>query len=239
MRFFRWLVIGFFLLVVAIAATLLGLYRASQSVPDFYQAALEFEPEEADKAGDQLEQQVIQLHNDVEQGASWELQLTDAQINGWLATDLPEKFPGLLPGEVEDPRVAFQDGMTHVACRLKTTKLNTVLSLVLDAYLTEQTNEIAIRIDKARAGLVPVPLKGVLESVATAAKQSGLQLRWTQDSGDPVALIQIPTDREDLRSGVVVQSMQIDEGKITVLGTADETSQSASRTSADRLESAR
>ena len=179
------------------------------------------------------------MHNDLEQGESWELQLTDEQINGWLATDLPEKFPGLLPGEAEDPRVAFQAGMTHVACRLNTPKLKTVLSLVLDAYLTEETNQIAIRIDKARAGMVPVPLKGVLESVATAAEQSGLQLRWTLDDGDPVALIQFPTDREDLRSGVVIQSLQIDEGRITVTGTADDSPQSAERNSRDRRDSLR
>ena len=236
MRFFRWIVIGFFLLVAAIGATLLGLYRASQSVPDFYQAALEFEPEEADKAGDQLEQQVVQLHNDVQHGESWELQLTDEQINGWLATDLPEKFPGLLPGEVEQPRVAFEDGMTHIACRLNTPKLKTVLSLALDTYLTEEPNEIAIRIDKARAGLVPVPLKGVLESVVAAAKQSGLRLRWTQEDGDPIALIQFPTDREDLRPGVVIRTVLVEEGKITVTGTADDSPQSAKRDSASRVE---
>jgi len=227
MRLFRWLVMGLFLLVALVGATMLGLYRASQTVPEFYQAALHFEQEEADKAGDQLEQQVVQLHNDVQHGESWELELTDEQINGWLATDLPEKFPGLLPSEVEQPRVAFQGGLTHIACRLNMPKLKTVLCLALDGYLTEETNEIAIRIDKARAGMVPVPLKGVLESAATAAKRADLHLRWAQTDGDPVALIKFPTDRDDLRSGVVIQSVQVEEGKIIVSGTADDSSQSA------------
>jgi hypothetical protein len=49
-----------------------------------------------------------------------------------------------------------------------------------------------------------------------------------------VALIQFPTDRDDLRSGVVIRSVQIEDGKIKITGTADDSSQSATWSSLNR-----
>ncbi len=47
----------------------------------------------------------------------WSAVFTDEQINGWLAADLPEKFPQLLPPEIQDPRVVFAPGQLQLACR--------------------------------------------------------------------------------------------------------------------------
>jgi hypothetical protein len=209
-------------IVMLVAASVIGLYRASQSVPDFYELALEVESDAADQAGDELERQVIAMASDVEQGERWELVLTDHQVNGWLAADLTRKFPDLLPPELRQPRVSFQDEMTYLACQLNSGKVSTVLSLQLDPYLTEQPNEIAVRVRRVRAGMLPVPLTKLLDQISVAAQKSGLSLRWSQLDGDPVALVALPVERPELRAGVMLDQLEVGRGALVVSGTADE-----------------
>jgi hypothetical protein len=214
---------GFLGLTVAIlvAASVMGLYRASQSVPDFYATALKLEFDAAGQAGDELERQVVEMANDLPKRERSALVLTDQQVNGWLATDLTEKFPYLLPPQLQEPRVSFQGETTLVACQLNTGKVSTVLSLQLDPYLTQQPNEIAIRVRRVRAGVLPVPLTKLLDQISEAAHRSGLSLRWSQEDGDPVALVALPVERPEIRSGVMLEQRQVGTGALVVSGTAD------------------
>ncbi|MDG2384312.1 MAG: hypothetical protein P8N76_21765 [Pirellulaceae bacterium] len=222
MRILRRLLLGFVLLVVVASLAGVGLYLATKSVPEFYTVALKFDAVSADQAGDELEQQVLELHNELEQGKTWELVVTAEQVNGWLATDLEEKFPDLLPPEVCQPRVNFLDGETHIACQLKTPQVDTVLSMALEPYLTKEPNEVAIRVAYVRAGSVPVPLKGLLDKVSAAAIEAHLPLQWSQSKGDPVALLRVPTDRPELESGIVIERIRVEDGKFYISGKADE-----------------
>jgi hypothetical protein len=215
----------------------LGLYRASQSVPDFYEEALQFDHQAANIAGEELEQKVVALHNELEAGPNWELCLTDQQVNGWLAADFIEKFPSLLPPEVKEPRVSFQDNAAHVACRVDSGKMSSVLSLKLQAYLTDQPNEIAVRVSQVRAGMLPVPLAKVLDRVSAAALKSGFHLRWAQQDGDPVAVVALPTERPDVRNDVLVETLQIGSGLLRIAGSAADEPQSPARVAEASAES--
>ncbi len=195
---------------------------ASQSVPKFYELAMELQPEEADQAGDEFERQVVAMASDLEEGHRWSLVLTDHQVNGWLATDLLQKFPNLLPKEVEAPRIAFREQMASLACRVNTEKVSTVLSVNLEAYLTNEPNEIAIRVQRVRAGVLPVPLTKILDQITEVAHQSGISLRWTQREGDPVALVALPVERPELRPGVVLERLEMGTGELVVEGVADD-----------------
>jgi hypothetical protein len=219
---FRQLIVLSIAIVILAIVSLLGLYRASQAVPEFYELALKQETTAAGLAGDELERRVVAMSSDLNEGNHWELILTDEQVNGWLATDLETKFPNLLPRQVHEPRVAFQDQAAHVACRLDSQNVSTVLSLKLEAYLTDRANEIAVRVRRVRAGVLPVPLTKILDQITAAAHQSGVTLHWSQQDGDPVALVALPVERPELRSGVVLQQLTMGTGKIVVSGTADD-----------------
>ena len=221
MRILRRMLLCLVVIAIMVGLALYSVFRASQSVPEFYTAALELERDVADQAGDELEQQVVELHQELEQGSRWEIVVTAKQVNGWLAADLDQRFPGLLPREVKQPRVAFQDGETHVACRLETPKVNTVLSMALEPYLTETPNELAVRIAHVRAGSVPVPLKGFLDRVSEAAMEAGVPLHWGQEGGDPVAIVQIPQSHEELSTGVIIDTIRIDDGLLHIAGRSD------------------
>jgi hypothetical protein len=209
------------ILVIA-AVLLIGVYRASQHVPTFYQKALQREPVRQAKAGDQLERQVLELHNEVKEEGHWQAIFTDEQINGWLAADLPEKFPKALPKEVTDPRVAIEPREVKIACRYKAEKMSAILSLALEIHLTDEPNVVAVRIRKARAGALPLPLKQWLDRISKSAEKANVSLHWAQVDGDPVALVTVPREHKEFQHRILaVETIEMRTGEIYLAGRTD------------------
>jgi hypothetical protein len=218
-RLFRAALVLVALVVAGVAVFLTAAYRATQAVPEFYQAALVERPVEQKAAADELEREVLELHNEVRQPGRWEARFSQDQINGWLAADLPAKFPGVLPEGVSQPRVAIDANQVQMAVKFKQGEVETVLSLSGDAYLTDRPNEVAIHIDHVRAGAFPVPLSRFLDNIAEQAGDAGLPLRWDEQDGDPVAIVTLPLDREEFKGKQLrVEELQINDGEIVVLG---------------------
>lgn len=211
------------LLTAGVAILLTAAYRATQHVPEFYQAALAQKPVEQKAAADQLERQVLQLHNEARKPGRWEARFSQEQINGWLAADLPVKFPGALPAGVSEPRVAIEPGRMQLAVRYDNGDVGTVVSLAGDVYLTDRPNEVAIHIEHVRAGAFPVPLAQFLDDIAERAGEAGLPIRWSEEDGDPVALVVLPLDREEFKGKQLhVESLEIAAGEIIVCGRTEE-----------------
>ena len=117
------------ILIVAIAALAvilgggaLAIYRATHATPKFYEQALARDPASQKQASEEFLQQATALASDVEQNDRWQIVFTAEQINGWLAVDVPENLPDVIPKEVRDPRVAISPGEATLACRYKGAK---------------------------------------------------------------------------------------------------------------------
>jgi hypothetical protein len=207
------------IVVAGVAVFLTAAYRATQQVPEFYKAALVERPVEQKAAADALEREVLSLNSEVRRPGRWEARFSQDQINGWLAADLPVKFPGVLPEGVSQPRVAIDADQVQMAVKFKQGDVETVLSLTGDAYLTDRPNEVAIHIEHVRAGAFPVPLSRFLENIAEKAGDAGLPLRWDEQDGDPVALVTLPLDREEFKGKQLrVEEISINDGEIVVSG---------------------
>lgn len=191
--------LGLVLLALASVGTL-GLYQASQQVPEFYAQALTIEPAKQAAAGDALEREALELNNQVRQEGQWVARFTAEQINGWLADDMPEKFPRMLPEGVSAPRVAIDEGLAQVACRYDQGGFSTVVVLGIEPYLTEEPNVVAVRIRHVRAGQIPIPLGKFIDEISERAARSGLPLTWSELEGDPVALVTVPEQIEELKN---------------------------------------
>jgi hypothetical protein len=216
--------------LVVILLTLWGVYRASQQVPDFYAEALVATPEQQETAGYQLEQEVLDLHNDLQELQSWEAFFTEEEVNGWLAADLSRKFPNFLPPEIQDPRVDLEKGRLTLACRYQGGGLSTVVHLTVLTSMADEPNTLALRLHKARAGVLPLPMKSFLDHISTVARRLSLPLRWTQVSGDPVALLTLPSEFKSFENRKVEFTVvELQEGKIRLGGHArDEPSEDES-----------
>ena len=164
----RVIIVALFILSVLAGSAAFVLYSASRHEPQFYKQALQVEPERQREAGDELEKNVLELHNTARNEGRWEAVFTAEQINGWLAADLPEKFPHILPEGTDEPRVSINSDRIKIACRYQNGKVNTVVSFDLIVNLTSDTNTLAVRVSRVRAGALPVPLKQFLAPITRA-----------------------------------------------------------------------
>jgi hypothetical protein len=218
-------IFGLVSIAVAVALALVGvslvsLYNASQRVPEFYDRALKIEPKQQTEARDTFVAQATALASDLHAPGHWQSLFTAEQINAWLALELGTNYPHLLPEELREPRISIADGQLTVGCRYTHGEMATVLSLSVEAYLHEP-NVLALRIRRARAGALPVPLSQVLDGIAHAAAALNLRLEWSKAHGDPVALVTLPERLDGDSTSYVVEKLELRDGELFVAGTAN------------------
>ena len=206
-----------------------GLYWAAQAVDPFYAAAAEAKPAELRAAGEQLENRVADLNDQAETTGRWESTFSDAEVNGWLATILKEKYPTLLPPEVVDPRVSFVAGRCLLGYRYEGESLRAMVTIEGEPFMA--SHDVAgIRFRKARIGILPLPLAKVVEHINDGAKELGIAVRWVEKEGDPVMLVGVTnalsTDDEVRR----LEAIDPREGELALAGSA------TPRKSTDRAE---
>ncbi len=215
----RWAALVGVTLIGTSAGVFFGLDHVLHRSPRFYAEAVAVAPAQQKEAGQQFERNLLAMHNDLQQGGRWKRVFTDRQINGWLAVDLPEKFPDLLPPSIRQPRVALTPRQLQIAFHYESEQLSTIVSLTLEIGLADEPNTLVVRVRKAQAGWVPLPLKDFLDHISAAARHADLRLRWTQIDGDPVALITLGDDASDkTQESFVLEMVEIGQGKLTVTG---------------------
>ncbi len=212
-------VIGSVLLAVG-AVVILALMWAVQYRPQFYSDAMTVDPVRQRQASDEMLRQVSGVWNDAHSGDRWEVLFTAEQINGWLAVDLAENHPDALPENLSDPRVLIEENGITMACRLQKEGTESIVSLTIEPYLAEP-DVLGLRICRARAGLLPWPLRTITDRVSEAAKQAELPVRWLQADGDPVVLISIPAmqDEKGDRLGHI-DTLQVRRNEIYLAGSS-------------------
>jgi hypothetical protein len=205
------------LLIAVLAVSGFAVYRAAQTVPDFYTAAtVEVPHAVADRAGDEFTATTVSLASEIRREGHWSALFTDAQVNGWLTCDLPTKHPELLPPGYEKPRVRFTDHGLQLGVRCTSTPVTTVVWLDIDVQMTG-TQEAALQFRRVRAGLLPLPLKEILDSLTQVAADLELPLRWTTVDGHPTAIVGLPNLSSD---GLQydLDALKLSEGELYVAG---------------------
>ncbi|MFO7903375.1 MAG: hypothetical protein ACQESR_04635 [Planctomycetota bacterium] len=206
-------------LIGGAAGLYFGAHRALRHEPAFYTQALETPSVDQQRAGGEFERNVLELHHDLRDKGQWKRVFTDSQINGWLAVDLPKKFPELLPPTISQPRVALVPGTLNLAFRYQDAEWSTIINLSMDVHLTEDPNTFGLRVRNARAGWIPMPLGNFLDQISQAARRADLRLRWAQQDGDPVALITVPREPDNGDSKpIIIEAIDIGEGTLMIAG---------------------
>jgi hypothetical protein len=197
------------------------LYRLTQWTPPFYENAVRLEPQDLAAAGDQFERQVLDLNNALADRGHWQAVFTAEQMNGWLALEMPKKLPGLLPRELAEPRVEILPDQAQIACRYQGRKFSAVLSLAVSAFITDEPNVVAVRIRQARIGAVPGLKKQFVNQVSAAAARARIPLRWSQQDGDPIALISVTEHLQNDSRRLALETLQLREGELYLAGRTD------------------
>lgn len=220
LRFRLMLIVALIALILAGAGSFFT-YQVQQ-VPEFYEQAIAAQPQQQAAAGQQFEQQAIEVQNQIRRTGDWRAELAEDEINGWLATVLPEKFPGVLPPDASDPRVAIQQDRLLIAAKYRTTGIETVVSLEISAFLTDEPNVVAVRIHRVAAGNIPIPLGKYLAEITAAAAKRGIYIGWQEVAGDPLAIITLPLAEPGDKRKIILRSLELLPGKAIASGTVEE-----------------
>jgi len=217
----KWMMIAAVLatvVVVVLGVSMFSVYEATQRVPEFYHQAISRSPAAEESARDDFVAQAAALVSDLDRSGPWQSLFTAEQINAWLALELARHYPGLLLGDLHDPRIVINEREAILACRYESGELAAVLSLEFDVYLHEP-NVLAVRIQGARAGALPVPLAQVLDAINHAAAELGLRIEWHKTHGDPVALINF-ADQGSSFGRFCLETVELHDGEVFLAGTA-------------------
>ncbi len=204
------------LFAAAIGGGLVALFWAFGQVPDFYEAALEKQPEPAVRreSARVFEQRTLQLADGIQHADQWAEEFTQTQINSWLSEELPRKFGQVLPEGVSDPRVELAGKSLSVGFRYNRGQWNSVVSVRIRPWVP-QPNQLAFEIESIRAGLVPIPLEHILHELSDHLKTEGLRIEWSELHGNEVVILHLGSVKE---GQPVLEGVQVIEGAIRVAG---------------------
>lgn len=221
-RWLRKLLEWSFLVLAIVVAAIAYAYHLTQQEPKFYRVALRQTPAVARAKGAELETTVMQIYNAVLEQGPWRGEVNQDQINGWLATDLPQKFPELLPEDVvADPRVSIAKGEISLAGRAHYQGIKGIVVAKLDIFKTDQRDQFAVRFRGIHAGIIPIPIKAFADEFSRALNHKGYRTMWTELEGDPLLIITVP--EKDLLIQELyrlnIETVDIEEKKIIISGT--------------------
>jgi uncharacterized protein YpmS len=210
--------------VVAIAALLIGVvgaglyFRAAlaRAVP-FYVEALASDAADLEQASRELESRLAAVYSEAQKTGRWQATFTAAQINSWLAVELPKSFPELMSQDFRDPRVAITAEGASLGFQTKVAGVNTVVAVVTDVFVDEH-GLLAIQLRSVQAGALPLPTKDIVDRTQAALKRSRLPCHWSQSAGDPVLLVNVSQLVSGEHQQRELETVELHDGEIYLAG---------------------
>jgi hypothetical protein len=209
-------------IVLVLVAVLLGgfgwvIYSVKQVRP-FYTAALATPEQRLIEGNKEFLNRTSRFYNDIRKLGEWSIVLTEDQINGWLAIDLPKNHPDALPPEIRDPRVKIENGVISIGVMVDREPFPVVASLDVRPKF-RGTRAIALQFLGLRIGALPWSLENVMASVRSFAqeKDRGWDIHEEVWGSDPVALVRLLTDKTG-KGQMSFEALEVRDGEIMLRG---------------------
>ncbi len=217
-------------LALAAVAAAAGLGLAVRWSPAFYAERLGVQVDRA--AARRFLTKVAALHQmaalreAARDTGAWDLALTEAECNAWLADDLPRNHPGLLPPGIAAPRVRLSPGSCQVAAIVTAAAwlpgwlvrpLRPVVTARLDVRLAS-VGRLECRLGGVWLGVIPLPAGPLVHALADRLRRSGLPCEAPRMDGRSVLVVTLPPGE----LGVRVAALAINAGEFLVSGTGTE-----------------
>ena len=217
------LLIGFVLGAGVVAGV--ALWYLAEGTPDFYSQALEAVPPAERRAkAEAFTERTVELARDLEYGRTWEQSFTQAEVNGWLAEELPEQFGDRIPNGVSDPRVDLtRPGLVRLGFRLSSKRFDGVVSLAVRPEVVGP-NRVALHVEGLMAGLFPLDARSFAPQVSKFLDKYKIRHEWNLEpdvdaaddpDGPPVLFVEI-NPRSAGRA--VLEEMEVGDGAVRVAG---------------------
>lgn len=220
LRWFKRLAITGLLMLGLAAVAVYVLLELAKVEPAFYLKALQVDQQRQKQNGSEMEKKILDLRNSVMIAEAWSATFSEDQINGWFAYDLKEKFPGLVPPEVTDPRLIIEEQSMTLAFRCTAKPFRGVAIIKADVFMTGVINQVGIRVKSVHSGKIPVPLAVFADQISKQIEKSGFEIEWNTEDDDPIATVQLPDALIKPEAGgyIELQEVKISVGEVSLRG---------------------
>lgn len=150
-------------------------------------------------------------------GGRWDAVIRADELNAWLAVDLPRSHADWLPRGLSAPRIAFFPRHAKVGIRVGAGPVSAVAWADAEIVLRD-VNQVAIAIERACVGAIPLPRAAVMRELARRLGGLGVvtDLRWLD--GRLVLLAHVAGDASSAADGVRIESLSLTAGELIVAG---------------------
>lgn len=209
------LITGLVAVVVVVAILICLFWFCASYSPDFYGRRLQLNPSQAAQHSDAFLQKTALIADEVKRPGTWQITFREEEINGWLAVDLPQNHPSLLPPELSEPRVEIDDNVLRLAIRIRHGLLSGVAWVESYIY-TGESNTVVVVIRRANLGVLPLPTQPVLDGVKALADDFGWEVQQTETDGRPTLRITIPETIDHDNGKFELHSVILTKGQLEI-----------------------
>ncbi len=206
--------------VLLVAGAAAGLFFLGQKPPAFYEQARVSTGDETKRRADskRFVQSVLKVVDDAQRQQRWTEELSIAELNAWLADELPRKYGEWLPKQVREPRVAVDGDRLLVGAEIQRGAWKGIVSVRLRPWLA-RPNQLALEVESISAGVLPLPVDQLLEEVVRRAEREGWSIGWREAGGHDVLIIDL-----DGRFGrdILVDEIRIADGRLIISGSREQ-----------------
>lgn len=205
---------------IALGVLILGFVGTSLVLtPSDYSRLLRLTQEDLQKSGDRFETLALELSNQVRVVGKWSAEFPEMEVNGWLGSDLPEKFPQSIPNNIRDLRVSMQGKQLTLYFRYQWMAVVVPVTLSATVEGTAEPNQVAVQLDRSAAGWLPIPASWWARLLSQALERSGYRAQWKQASGRPVVIFQLPSSMtQNKLTHWELQAVGCESGKLLLNG---------------------
>ena len=176
---------------------------------------------EGEQAAGRMMSKASSLVAGLDRPGEWGEAFTEAEANAWLAIDLPRHAPGLLAGGISSPRIRFLERRAACSAIVRYGPVSARLWAILEITVRSD-NLLAIGVESAGLGAVPLPPGTVLRAIATRAQGAGASSEIRLLEGGPVLLVHLPGQTKTTsgeRSEYHLGGVRFAPGEVVLAGT--------------------
>ena len=156
-------------------------------------------------------------HASISRPGGWETAVTADEINAWLAIDLPRNHPRWLPQGVSQPRLDFGPRHVRLGTRVGYGPLTAVAWFDCEVVLRD-VNHLAIVLEEARLGAIPIPRPPILRELARRIGRLGMVTDLRMLDGRMVLMVYIPSTHDAGATSYWLESLSIGDGELLMAG---------------------
>jgi hypothetical protein len=220
----RRLMVMMLVLLVVVAGGLYSTYQATQTAPDFYKTvvAKPVAQTNAPPVREVAEEQIEKVETAAKAKSNWKFEFTQDQINEFLAKDLPEQAPNLLPKNIKDPRIKIEPGKALLGCQYDSENFKAVLWIETEAAVADDGKSIRLIPKSAGAGMLPMPLSRLFERLkGLRGKTGAVVIEFNSEPPESITLRLRPEALAPEQADYHIDSIRLEAEKLSLEGSWD------------------